>query len=184
MFYFFIYLCIDKKKHSMAIRKTTPAKTTTTRTRKTTTTKTLRAVAKLNVQHDYITLKLPTGNFTTSYRGAKCSGQLVKMKGAFEALDKYVQTAMKTKTAGEAMNDLLDPVLLDKLVPGWDKPIIADVFVAGDMVAFKDGTFAKKYPGSYEVSSVKGKYTYIKTINKRTNNPETIGFDSTELKKA
>lgn len=165
----------------MAIRKTSPATKPTS----------LKAALlkaknapKLNVQHDYITLKLPTGNFTTSYRGAKCSGQLVKMKGAFEALDKYVQTAMKTKTAGEAMNDLLDTKLLDKLVPGWDKPVIADTFVAGDTVEFKDGMFAKKYPGKFVVSSVKGKYTYIKTTNKRTGNAETVGFDSTELKKA
>jgi hypothetical protein len=34
-------------------------------------------------------LKLPAGNFTNSYGGAKCSGQLVTMKGAFDALDKY-----------------------------------------------------------------------------------------------
>jgi len=71
--------------------------------------KTTHVAPKLNVQHNYITLKLPTGNFTTSYGGAKCSGQLVKMKGAFEALDKYVQTAAKTKSYGDAMNDLLNP---------------------------------------------------------------------------
>ena len=90
-------------------------------------TKTKKAAApKLNIQHSYITLKLPTGNFTTSYSGAKASGQLAKMPGAFQALDRYVQTAGKTKSFGEAMNDLLDPALLDKLVPGWDKPIVAD----------------------------------------------------------
>ena len=73
-------------------------------------TKTAKKIAtpKLNVQHSYITLKLPTGNFTTSFGGAKVSGQLVKMKGAFEALDSYVRNASKTKSFGEAMNDLLD----------------------------------------------------------------------------
>ena len=60
------------------------------------------AAPKLNIQHNYITLKLPTGNFTTSYGGAKASGQLAKMPGAFQALDKYVQTAGKTKSFGEA----------------------------------------------------------------------------------
>jgi hypothetical protein len=45
--------------------------------------------------------------------GAKCSGQLVTMKGAFDALDKYVQITCKTKTVGEAMNDLLNPALLN-----------------------------------------------------------------------
>ena len=69
---------------------------------------------KLNIQRNYITLKLPVGNFTTSFGGAKASGQLVQMKGAFEALDKYVQTKSKTSNVGDAMNDLLDPKLLTK----------------------------------------------------------------------
>ena len=146
--------------------------------------KTTTPAPKLNVQHNYITLKLPTGNFTTSYGGAKCSGQLVKMKGAFEALDKYVQTQMKTRNAGDAMNDLLNPTLLNKLVPGWDKPVIADTFVTGDTVSFTDSIFTKKYPGKFVVSSVKGKYTYIKVINKRTGLTENVGFASTELKKS
>lgn len=137
---------------------------------------------KLNVQHGYITLKLPTGNFTTSFGGSKVSGQLVKMKGAFEALDKYVQTASKTKTFGDAMNDLLDTNLLDKLVPGWDKPAVAESFVPGDKVSFKEGLFAKKYPSAYEVVHTKGKYTYILVPNK-TGNLENVGFDSTELTK-
>lgn len=140
------------------------------------------AAPKLNIQHNYITLKLPTGNFTTSYGGAKASGQLAKMPGAFQALDKYVQTAGKTKSFGEAMNDLLNPVLLDQLVPGWDKPVIAEVFVAGDKVAFKSGMFAKKYPGTYDVRSQKGKYTYIAVANK-AGVAENVGFDSTELTK-
>ena len=137
---------------------------------------------KLNVQHDYITLKLPTGNFTTSFAGAKVSGQLVKMKGAFEALDKYVQTAVKTKSFGEAMNDLLNPKLLDKLVPGWDKPVVAEVFEPGDKVSLNSSLFAKKYPGTYEVSQTKGKYTYILIPNK-AGNFDSVGFDSTELTK-
>ena len=140
------------------------------------------AAPKLNIQHNYITLKLPTGNFTTSYGGAKASGQLAKMPGAFQALDKYVQTAGKTKSFGEAMNDLLNPALLDQLVPGWDKPVVAEVFVAGDKVVFKSGMFAKKYPGTYDVRSQKGKYTYITVANK-AGVAENVGFDSTELTK-
>lgn len=145
-------------------------------------TKTKTSTPKLNIQRNYITLKLPTGNFTSSFGGAKASGQLVKMKGAFQALDNYVQTAIKTKSYGEAMNDLLNPTLLNKLVPGWDKPVIAEVFVAGDKVVFKSGLFAKKYPGTYEVRQTKGKYTYILVTNK-AGNLESIGFDSTELTK-
>jgi hypothetical protein len=62
---------------------------------------------KLNVQRSYITLKLPQVT-SQIHGGAKCSGQLVTMKGAFDALDKYVQITCKTKTVGEAMNDLLN----------------------------------------------------------------------------
>lgn len=43
--------------------------------------------------------------------------------------------------------------------------------------------FTKKYPGKYEVTSTKGKYTYIKVLNKRTGLTENVGFDSTEFKK-
>lgn len=145
-------------------------------------TKTKTSTPKLNIQHNYITLKLPTGNFTSSFGGAKVSGQLVKMKGAFEALDKYVQTTSKTKSFGEAMNDLLNPSLLNKLVPGWDKPVVAEVFTVGDKVTFKDAFFAKKYPGIYDVRLQKGKYTYITLVNK-LGVKESVGFDSTELTK-
>ena len=145
-------------------------------------TKTKTAAPKLNIQHNYITLKLPTGNFTTSFGGAKASGQLVKMKGAFQALDKYVQTTSKTKSVGDAMNDLLNPTLLNKLVPGWDKPVIAETFTTGDKVVFKSGAFAKKYPGTYDVRHQKGKYTYITVVNK-VGVAENVGFDSTELTK-
>jgi hypothetical protein len=145
-------------------------------------TKTKTVTPKLNIQQNYITLKLPTGNFTSSFGGAKVSGQLVKMKGAFEALDKYVQTTSKTKSFGEAMNDLLNPSLLNKLVPGWDKPVVAEVFTVGDKVTFKDAFFAKKYPGTYDIRLQKGKYTYITLVNK-LGVKESVGFDSTELTK-
>jgi|TARA_R110000782_G_scaffold31383_1_gene77298 hypothetical protein len=143
----------------------------------------IKNAPKLNIQRSYITLKLPTGNFTNSYGGAKCSGQLVTMKGAFDALDKYVQITCKTKTVGEAMNDLLNPALLNKLVPGWDKPLIADTFVAGDTVSFVPGLFSKKYPGNFEVASVKGKYVYIKVINNRSKLYENVGFEAITFKK-
>ena len=140
------------------------------------------AAPKLNIQHNYITLKLPIGNFTTSYSGAKASGQLAKIPGAFTALDRYVQTATKTKSVGDAMNDLLNPTLLNQLVPGWDKPVIAETFIVGDKVVFKSGLFAKKYPGTYEVKGTKGKYTYI-TLTNKVGKTEIVGFDSTELTK-
>jgi hypothetical protein len=137
---------------------------------------------KLNSQRDYITLKLPVGNFTTSFRGAKASGQLVEMKGAFEALDKYVQTQAKTTSIGEAMNDLLDPKLLNKLVPGWNNPIIPDTFTKGDSVKFVSPMFAKKHPGNFEVVKTARKNVYLKMTNKK-GIVENVGVPSTSIKK-
>lgn len=135
-----------------------------------------RAKVSLNIQHDYITLKLPVGNFTTSYGGAKASGELAGMKGAFAALDKYVQERMKNKTAGEAMQELTNPELLDQLVPGWDKPTVVEVN-AGDTVKFTESIFTKKYPSEYEVHSVKNKYAYLKVPSTREKSGfEVIGF--------
>jgi hypothetical protein len=44
---------------------------------------------------------------------------------------------VRQKTVGEAMNDLLNPALLNKLVPGWDKPLMQ--IHAGDTVSFVPG---------------------------------------------
>lgn len=143
--------------------------------------KNTKPAPKLNVQHNYISLKLPVGTFTTSFSGAKVSGQLCKMKGAFQALDGYVQNARKAKTVGEAMNDLLDPKLLDKLVPGWNNPIIPDTFGSDDLVSFTSDLFIKKYPSKYSVVNAKGKYVYLSVP--KNGNFETIGFDALELKK-
>ena len=137
---------------------------------------------KLLVNHDYITLKLPTGNFTTSRSGAKVTGQLVNMGNAFNVLDNYIQTQAKTRTMFAAFNDLLNPKLLDKLVPNWNNPIIAENLVEGDFVKFTSTSFIKKYPNSYVVRYTKGKYTYILVPNKK-GELESIGFYSTELKK-
>ena len=80
------------------------------------------------------------------------------------------------------MNDLLNPKLLDQLVPGWDKPVVAEVFAPNDKVSFKDGLFSKKYPGTYDVRLQKGKYTYITVVNK-LGVASNVGFDSTEFTK-
>ncbi len=138
---------------------------------------------KLNVQHDYITLKLPIGNFTTSFGGSKASGELVQMKGAFEKLDNYVQTASKSKSIGESMNDLLDTKLLNKLVPGWDKPTVADSFTEGDKVKFTVDAFAKKYPGVYEVAYMKRKNVFLKIMNSKTSRIENVGVSAISVEK-
>jgi hypothetical protein len=46
---------------------------------------------------------------------------------------------VRQKTVGEAMNDLLNPALLNKLVPGWDN--LLQILVAGDTVSFVPGLF-------------------------------------------
>ena len=144
--------------------------------------KTKTKFPKLNSQRNYITLKLPVGNFTTSYSGAKASGQLVEMKGAFEALDKYVQTKAKTTSIGEAMNDLLDVKLLNKLVPGWNNPIIPDTFIKGDSVKFVSPAFAKKYPGKFEVVKTARKNVFLKMTNKK-GIVEHVGVPNTTITK-
>lgn len=140
------------------------------------------SLPKINSQRDYITLKLPVGNFTTSFNGAKASGQLVEMKGAFEALDKYVQTKAKTSSIGEAMNDLLNPKLLNKLVPGWDNPMVPDTYVSGDTVQFVSPAFAKRYPGKYEVTKTARKNVFLKIPNKQ-GLLENVGVPSISIKK-
>ena len=140
-----------------------------------------RAKITINSQHDYITLKLPVGNFTTSFGGAKASGQLVGMKNAFETLDNYVQTNSKTRSIGEVMNDLTNPELMDKLVPDWDKPKVVIIDV-GNSVKFTNQLFAKKYPSKYEVVEVKPKYASLKVPSTRTQSGyEVIGFPKHEL---
>src|SRR6185369_6891930 len=101
----------------------------------------------LNIQHDYITLRTPTGNYTSSYGGEKISGQLGMIPGAFTAINKYIDTETKVnkRNFGEVMNDLLDPKLMDRLAPGWDKPKTIDI-APTDKVKFSEGIIAKKYP--------------------------------------
>ena len=132
-----------------------------------------------NIQHDYLTLKMPVGNYTAGRYGAKASGQLVTMKGAFEAIDKYVEDAVKNdkKTYGDVFKELVSkPEILDKLVPGWDKP--KEVIIAkGDTVKMSEPAFAKKYPAEYEVIDVRKTNVFIKVPKKgSTTEFENIGF--------
>jgi len=142
-----------------------------------------RAKITLNVQHDYITLKLPVGNFTKSYGGTKTSGQLVTMKGAFDAIDNYIKNKSKEtkKNFGEIMQELTNPDVMDALVPGWDQPKVV-VLAGGDTVKFSEPAYAKRYPASYPVAYVKGKYAYISVPNK-IGGTENIGFPLYSLEK-
>jgi hypothetical protein len=137
-----------------------------------------RAKITINVQHDYLTLKLPVGNFTTSYGGAKASGQLASMPGAFKALDSYVQEHAKKRTYKEVFDTLMNPELMDTLVPGWDNPKTLNASV-GDTVKFTNPIFSKKYPGNYVVKSMTPKYVNITVMEK--GKPCLIGFPKHEL---
>lgn len=131
----------------------------------------------LNIQHDYITLKTPNGNFTTSWGGAKASGKLAKNQKAFNALDKYVQSS---ENFGDAMKNLLKPEILTTLWSDWNAPVKKNDFVPGDVVKFEsDSLFAKKYPNGGVVNSVSRVNVFIKLADC----PGICGFDYKELVK-
>lgn len=136
---------------------------------------------KLNCQHDYISLKMPIGTFTVSRSGAKASGELVTIAGAFETLDNYVHKT-SGKTVGEAMEDLTKPEFLATLIPNWNKPTVADTFVDGDTAEFIQGIFKKKYPSTYKVNKIKGKYVFLEVPNKK-GVMEVVGFEAIAIKK-
>ena len=137
----------------------------------------------VNLQHDYLTLKTPVGNFTTGRSGAKASGQLTSIPGAFKAIDDYVENAVKNKKSyGEAFKDLLDPKLMDVLVPGWDKPKVVNV-ADGDRVVFSDEYFKKQYPGEYNVKYVKGKYAYLELPDKKSGEIRPVGVQLHTIEK-
>lgn len=140
----------------------------------------------LNVQHEYITLKTPRGNYTASYSGAKASGELASIPGAFKALDNYVHNKEDKRSLLDRFKDLLKPSVMDKLVPGWDKPAPVDELSPGDKVKFKEAIFVKKYPDMYEVHSVKKTTVYLK-VSRNTpqgTKVEIIGFPKYTLEKA
>lgn len=127
----------------------------------------------LNVQHDYITLKTPNGNYTTSWSGSKGSGKLGQDNKAFDAIDKYVETNKKKSSTGDVMKTLLDPKVLSSLWNNWNEEVKKNDFVPTNKVKFTQPLFIKKYPNGGEVVKVSKKYVFIKLID--TN--ETIGFD-------
>ena len=123
----------------------------------------------LNVQHDYITLRTPNGNFTTGYGGVKASGKIAKH---FDALDRYANKEYDGKgNYLEHLSKLLDPKFLEKFFPDWDAPL--NVVKVGDVV--KVPNFAKKYPDAGTVVSVSKKTAQIQFANVK------MGFDMSEM---
>lgn len=133
----------------------------------------------LNVQHDYITLKTPNGNYTTSWGGSKGSGKLGQNDKAFSAIDKYIETNRKNSNLGDVMKTLLDPKVLSSLWSDWNEEIKKNDFIPTDTVKFNQPLFMKKYPNGGVVVKVAKKYVYIKL----TDTNETIGFDYNTLVK-
>jgi len=127
----------------------------------------------LNIQHDYITLKTPNGNYTSSWGGAKASGKLAQDGKAFSAIDKYVQTKIKGSNYGDVMKTLLNPTVLSSLWPDWNQKVEDNTFLPNDKVKFNQPMFIKKYPNGGVVTKVARKYVFIRLTDKN----EVIGFD-------
>ncbi len=134
----------------------------------------------LNVQHDYITLRTPNGNYTSSWGGAKASGNLAKNNVAFRKIDDYVHKTPRPegKNFGYIMETLTNPEILSKLWPEWNDEVPVNNFKVGDVVKFRPTSFfVKKYPNGGVVKEVARKNVYIKTEK------GVIGFDYQELTK-
>lgn len=128
----------------------------------------------LNIQHDYITLRTPNGNYTTSWSGAKASGKLAAHKTAFNNIDKFVQTKIKSISPLDAMKLLLEPNVLSSLWNEWNEEVKSNDFKVGENVLFNPTSlFAKKFPKGGTVKSVSRKNVFIHLLDKN----ETIGFD-------
>lgn len=90
--------------------------------------------ATLNNQHEYITLRMPNGNFTVSFNGYKASGGIVQAgTEVFKRFVKFVDEGRKTKSIGEVMQELTDETVLSSLWQDWDK-VIKNPFKVGNRV--------------------------------------------------
>ena len=144
--------------------------------------KTSKPKLSLNVQHDYITLRTPNGNYTNSWGGSKASGNLVKSKNGFANIDRYVMTESKTSTFMEVMERLTDESVLSKLWVEWDAPVLVNDFEPTERVVFNDKLFLKNYPNGGIVKKVSKKNVFVTLIGGK-HDGETIGFDYQWLKR-
>jgi len=139
-----------------------------------------KSLLSLNIQHDYITLRTPNGNYTTKWSGAKASGKMATHPTAFKNIDTYVQTERKSRKLGDVMLSLTDPKILSSLWSEWNESIEPNLFLPTNQVVFKESSlFTKRYPKGGIVKKVARKTVYIHLLD--TN--EIIGFDYQTLKK-
>ena len=76
----------------------------------------------LNIQHEYITLKMPNGNFTVSYRGCKATGGIVNAgAGVFQRFVNFVENKENGESYGERMEKLTDTTILTSIWSDWNK---------------------------------------------------------------
>lgn len=117
----------------------------------------------LNIQHEYITLRTPYGNYTTSYRGEKLSGRLTTIDGLLMRLYNYTKEKAKGSTFGAAMEALMDN--FETIVPEVKNLPETEKFEVDDVVTIKDdaaySSIKKKYPKEYPIRRIEKKYAYI-----------------------
>jgi len=133
----------------------------------------------LNVQHDYITLRTPNGNYTSSWGGARASGKLAQSKNGFNNIDKYVETIKKEKVLIDVMKDLIKTEIISTLWSGWNEEIKKNDFASGNNVKFNNSLLAKKYPNGGVVKNVARKYVYVHLVD----GDSVCGFDYNTLEK-
>lgn len=136
----------------------------------------MKSSLKLNTQHDYVTLKTPNGNFTSSYGGLKFSGQLASNDKATKAITKFYDEKLKKNNVGEVMEMLCNEAVLSSLWPEWNAVQIS--FEIGDTVKPKAEFFKNKYPMPGVVKEHSGKNYFVKFTDKGT-----IGFQAFMLEK-
>lgn len=81
----------------------------------------------LNVQHDYITLRTPNGNFTAGYSRFKASGGITNE--SFTKLMKFVDPNGDLSGCIDNMRKLLNPKVLSKYFPDWDNAPVEPALV-------------------------------------------------------
>lgn len=116
---------------------------------------------KLNEQHDYMTIRMPNGNFTGSFSGFKASGGLVLDKtGAFDRMVKFVEDVSNGKTFGDRMRKLADEKVMSKIWPQWNT-VVENPFGIGDKVIMP---FKPKY-GTGVITEIKKKNVVVQFPN-------------------
>lgn len=88
----------------------------------------------VNEQHEYITLRTPNGNFTTSYSGYKATGGIDQV--TFNKLVKFLETG--TGSVGKKMEKLLNPTTLSKYFPNWDSAPKKPSYKKGDTITINE----------------------------------------------